>query len=133
LDHEPGRNSVTVAIIAVSSTRDDLAGFECEPRVAGRARRKVYLVEMRFEKVWVKQCGATRAIKTRFGAKTALDYLISEKLAIFADEAERNPEFAAELPRFLAAIWQVFNQYEIAGYEASQKPTARSNCANCFT
>lgn len=80
---------------------------------------------MRFEKIWVKQYRATRAIKTRFGAKSALDYLIGEKLVIFADEAERNPEFDAELPRFLAAIWQVFNQYEIAGYLASQKPTAR--------
>jgi hypothetical protein len=80
---------------------------------------------MRFEKIWVKQCKATRAIKTRFGAKSALDYLVGEKLAIYADEAERNPKFHEELPRFLAAIWQVFNQYEIAGYVASQKPTAR--------
>ena len=80
---------------------------------------------MRFEKVWRKQYRATRAIRSHFGAKSALDYLVSEKLIMFADEAERNPEFAAELPRFLAAIWQVFNQYEIAGYVASQKPTRR--------
>ena len=75
--------------------------------------------------IWVRQCKATRAIKTRFGAKSALDYLIGEKLVIFADEAKRNPKFNAELPRFLAATWRVFNQYEIAGYVASQKPTAR--------
>lgn len=80
---------------------------------------------MKLESVWAKQCKATRAIKTRFGAKSALDYLISEKLVTFANEAERSPEFAAELPRFLAAIGQVFNQYEIDGYVASQKPTAR--------
>jgi hypothetical protein len=35
---------------------------------------------MRFEKVWIEQCRATRAIKRRFGAESALDYLIGEKL-----------------------------------------------------
>jgi hypothetical protein len=80
---------------------------------------------MRFEKIWVQQCRATKGIKRRFGAKSALDYLIREKLVIFAETAERHPEFAKELPRFLAAIWQVFNQYELAGYVASRKPAAR--------
>jgi hypothetical protein len=80
---------------------------------------------MRFEKIWVKQCSATKGIKRRFGAESALDYLIREKLIMFADEAERRPEFARELPRFLAGIWQVFNKYELAGYVASQKPAAR--------
>jgi hypothetical protein len=78
---------------------------------------------MRFEKIWVKQCKATKGIKCRYGAKSALDYLIGEKLMTFADEADERAEFARELPRFLAAIWQVFNQYEIAGYVASLKPT----------
>jgi hypothetical protein len=80
---------------------------------------------MRFENIWVKQCGATKGIKRRFGAKSALDYLIREKLIMFADEAERRPEFARQLPRFLAGIWQVFNQYELAGYIASHKPAVR--------
>ena len=79
---------------------------------------------MRFEKVWIDQCRATRAIKRRFGAKSALDYLIGEKLLTFAN-AEDHPEFAAELPRFLSAIYRVFNQYEIAGYVSSRKPAAR--------
>jgi hypothetical protein len=34
---------------------------------------------MRFEKIWVKQCNATKGIKRRFGAKSALDYLVGEK------------------------------------------------------
>jgi hypothetical protein len=42
---------------------------------------------VRFEKIWIEQCRATRAIKRRFGAKSALDYLIGEKLASFADGA----------------------------------------------
>jgi hypothetical protein len=80
---------------------------------------------MRFEKIWLKQCKATKGIRRRFGAKSALDYLIGEKLVVFVEEAERRPEFAKELPRFLAAIWQVFNQYELAGYVGSQKPATR--------
>ena len=80
---------------------------------------------MRFERIWVEQCRATRAIKRRFGAKSALDYLIGEKLITFADAARYEPAFAKELPRFLAAVWRLFNEYEIAGYVASRRPTAR--------
>ena len=82
---------------------------------------------MRFEKIWTEQCRATKAIKRRFGAKSALDYLIGEKLMMFADAAKNDPEFAKELPRFLAAVWKVFNEYEIAGYVASRKPAARKS------
>ena len=80
---------------------------------------------MRFEKIWLDQCRATKGIKRRFGAESALDYLIGEKLLTFADAASDHPPFAKELPRFLAAIWQLFNEYEIAGYIASRKPAAR--------
>ena len=80
---------------------------------------------MRFERIWVEQCHATKTIKRRFGAKSALDYLIGEKLLTFAGAAEEYPEFAKELPKFLAAVWRVFNEYEVAGYVASQKPKAR--------
>ena len=57
--------------------------------------------------------------------KSALDYLIREKLLNFAEAAEERPEFAGELPRFLAEVWRIFNQYEIAGYVASLKPKQR--------
>jgi len=80
---------------------------------------------MRFEKIWVEQCRATRAIKRHFGVKDALDYLVGEKLRAFADAARQDVAFARELPRFLAAIWRVFNEYEIAGYVAMQRPTVR--------
>ncbi len=82
---------------------------------------------MQFETIWTEQCKATRAIKRRFGAKRALDYLIGEKLLLFADAAKKDPGFARELPRFLAAVWHLFNQYEIAGYVASRTPAARKN------
>ena len=82
-------------------------------------------MSIRFEKIWVDQCRATKGIKRRFGAKSALDYLIREKLLNFAEAAEQRPEFARELPRFLAEVWRIFNQYEIAGYVASLKPKQR--------
>jgi hypothetical protein len=82
-------------------------------------------MSIRFEKIWVQQCKATKGIKRRFGVKSALDYLIREKVLNFADAAEQRPEFARELPRFLAEVWRIFNQYEIAGYVASLKPKQR--------
>src|SRR6266576_3099484 len=70
-------------------------------------------MSIRFEKIWVDQCRATKDIKRRFGAKSALDYLIREKLLNFAEAAEQRPEFARELPRFLAEVWRIFNQYKL--------------------
>ena len=80
---------------------------------------------IQFHKIWVQQCRATRGIKRRFGAESALNYLIGEKLMNFADAAEQDPEFAAELPRFQAAVWNIFNPYELAGYLISLKPAKR--------
>ena len=39
---------------------------------------------------------------------------------VFVDVAKGDPEFANELPRYLAAVWQMFNQFEIAGYVATE-------------
>lgn len=86
----------------------------------------LYSFTMRAHKVWMKQCKATRGIRRRYGAASALDYLIGEKLLNFAASAEGRPEFKRELPRFLAAIWQVFNPFEIAGYVSYQKPKTRN-------
>jgi hypothetical protein len=54
-----------------------------------------------------------------------LDYLVSEKLLNFAEAAEQDLEFAAELPRFQAAVWEVFHPYGLAGYLASLRPMTR--------
>ena len=43
----------------------------------------------------------------------------------FADAAEQHPEFAAEPPRLQAAVWNIFNPYELAGYLSSLKPSKR--------
>lgn len=42
--------------------------------------------------------------RENFGLQNALDYLIGEKLFHFVQAAEQHPEFAAELPTFLAEI-----------------------------
>ena len=80
---------------------------------------------MCFEKIWIEQFRATRVIKRRFGAEDALDSLVGEKLRLFADAARDDAAFARELPRFLVAIGRVFNEYELAGYVARQKPALR--------
>jgi hypothetical protein len=66
-----------------------------------------------------------RAIRERFGVENALNYLVGEKLVNFAKAADQDPDFAAELPRFQAAVWEIFNPYELRGYVASLKPAAR--------
>ena len=80
---------------------------------------------MKFHKIWVQQCRATRRIKQQFGVKSALDYLLGEKLVNFAEAADQRPEFAAELPRFQAAVGNVFNPYELAGYLTILNPSRR--------
>ena len=95
------------------------------PPAFATAELRDILAVMKFHKIWVQQCRATRMIKRRFGVQNALDYLLGEKLLNFADAAERHPEFAAELPRFQAAVWDVFNRYELAGYLTTLKPTTR--------
>ena len=96
-------------------------------KIAAKRPRGYIRRIMRFEEIWIEQCRATRAIKRRFGAKSALDYLVGEKLPMFAKAAKEDAAFARELPRFLAAIWRMFNEYELAGYAASQKPAVRKD------
>ena len=79
---------------------------------------------MDFHEIWREQCEATPTIRERFGVKSALDYLVGEKLLSFAKAADQDPEFAAEPPAF-NAVWEIFNPYELRGYVASVKPSAR--------
>jgi hypothetical protein len=78
-----------------------------------------------FQKIWQEQCAVTPTIRERFGVKSAMDYLVGEKLLSFAKAADEDPDFAAELPRFQAAVWEIFNPYELRGYIATLRPTAR--------
>lgn len=69
-----------------------------------------------FHKIWIEQCAATEDIREQFGTKNALDYLIGEKLFTLVEAAERDSEFAAELPAFVAAIQRLFPAEEIRAY-----------------
>jgi hypothetical protein len=71
---------------------------------------------IQFHKIWIEQCEATEGIREHFGLKNALDYLIGEKPFTFVQAAEQHPEFAAELPAFLAEIQRLFTPEEIREY-----------------
>jgi len=68
---------------------------------------------IQFHKIWIDQCEATEGIRERFGLEDALHYLIGEKLFSFVHAAEDDPDFAAELPAFVAEIRRIFSADEI--------------------
>jgi len=67
----------------------------------------------KFHEIWVEQYDATHEIKLRYGVKAAFDYLVAEKLLNFADAATSRPEFAKELPRFVACVRGLFTPQEM--------------------
>ena len=69
--------------------------------------------ERRFQYIWMEQCSAASSIKERYGLKDAFDYLVGEKLMTFAETAATRPEFARELPRFVAEVRRLFSADEI--------------------
>ena len=73
-------------------------------------------MSIQFHKIWVEQCEATVGIRERFGLDDALNYLIGEKLFHFVQAAEQHPEFAAELPAFVAEIQCLFTASQIRNY-----------------
>ena len=70
----------------------------------------------KFHKIWVKQCVAAEHIKLRYGSRAAFDYIVTEKLFNFADAATAHPEFARELPRFVARVKDLFTAEEIRAH-----------------
>ena len=75
--------------------------------------------------VWIDQCEAAQTIRARYGLDDAFSYLVGEKLLNFAEAASRHPEFARELPPFVAAVRRLFTLDEIetqlAHIESEQK------------
>jgi hypothetical protein len=67
----------------------------------------------KFHEIWIEQCKAAEQVKLRYGLKAAFDYLVAEKLLSFVDAASRNPEFARELPRFVASVRDLFTVEEM--------------------
>jgi hypothetical protein len=73
----------------------------------------------RVRTLWTEQCAATHTIRTRFGPKAALDYLVTEKLFSFADAAASHVDVARELPVFVAEVRRIFTADEIARHLAA--------------
>ena len=75
--------------------------------------------------VWIEQCEAAQTIRARYGLDDAFSYFVGEKLLNFAEAASRHPEFARELPPFVAAVRRQFTLDEIetqlAHIESDQK------------
>jgi hypothetical protein len=67
----------------------------------------------RFQDVWIEQCEAARRIKEEHGVKSAFDYIVGEKLMTYAQTAVTRPEFARDLPKFVAEIRRLFTSEEI--------------------
>ena len=76
-----------------------------------------------FHKVWIEQCAATEDIRERFGLESALHYLIGEKIFSFVMASERDPDFAAELPAFIAEIRRLFTADGVHNYFWKARPT----------
>jgi hypothetical protein len=70
----------------------------------------------RFQDIWKDQCDAAEGIAAAHGKVQALDYLIGEKLDTYALTAATRPEFARELPRFVARVRRIFSRDDIAAY-----------------
>lgn len=66
-----------------------------------------------FREIWIEQCEAADEIKLRYGVGAAFDYLVAEKLLNFAEAAASHPEFARELPQFVARVRGLFTPLEI--------------------
>ena len=66
-----------------------------------------------FHKVWMEQCEAAEDIRLRYGPEAAFDYVVGEKLLNFAEAAASRPEFARELPRFVARVRGLFTPEEL--------------------
>ena len=73
------------------------------------------MTEHKFQ-VWKQQSVAARSIRVQHGIVSALDYLIGEKLLTYAETAVTRPEFARELPRFVAEVRDIFSREEIMHY-----------------
>jgi hypothetical protein len=74
------------------------------------------MAEHKFQEIWKEQCAAARSIRAQHGKLSALDYLIGEKLLTYAETAATRPDFARELPRFVAEVRDIFTGEEIGHY-----------------
>jgi hypothetical protein len=73
-------------------------------------------LDPRTVRLWRARYQAARGIRERFGADKAMGYLIGEKFLNFLQASDQHPEFASELPRFVAEVKQIFEPREIRAH-----------------
>ena len=71
---------------------------------------------LNLQKIWIEQCEAARGIENEFGVVPAMKYLVGEKFIHYLEAADRDAEFRAELPAFVAEIKTIFEQWQLAEY-----------------
>ena len=67
-----------------------------------------------FANIWQEQCEAAQTIMARYGQTAAFDYLVAEKLLHYVSAAKDRPEFARQIPVFVAEVRRLFPATEIA-------------------
>ena len=77
------------------------------------------------EQIWKDCCAATVDIRAQHGMRGAIEYLIGDKLMMFAQTGETNPEFLAELPAFSKRIRKLFTAAEIEDHFERAEYAAR--------
>ena len=82
------------------------------------------MAETNFHKIWVAQCDACAAIRVQYGLSAAFDYIVVEKLTNFVEAAISKPEFARELPTFVAEIRRLFTAEELQAEMARHDRTS---------
>jgi hypothetical protein len=75
---------------------------------ASISRGESTMDQHKFRDIWKEQCRAARSVRAQHGVLSAPDYLIGEKLLSYAETAMTRPEFARELPRFVAEVRDIF-------------------------
>ena len=70
---------------------------------------------MNLHKIWIEQCEAARGVEAEFGTQQALTYL-GEKFLNYLDAAERDADFRAEIPAFVAEIKDIFEPWQLVEY-----------------
>ena len=71
---------------------------------------------LNLHKIWIEQCEAAKGIEDEFGSVNAMKYLVGEKFLNYLNAAEKDAEFRAELPAFVAEIKTIFEPWQIAEY-----------------
>lgn len=73
-------------------------------------------------KIWETHWQTAQRVRQFFGVDSALEYLVGEKLEIFANRSNHCRECARELPHFRTAVSIIFSDDELQAYLATVKP-----------